>query len=75
MRSQSLPSIRKYQQKFHDSVPHRKQILVEHAERPGEVPSDAVVTAEQARSALGRSIATELDVGLADEVDGGTKEE
>ena len=29
----------------------RKQTLVEHTHRPGEVPSDAVVTAEQTESA------------------------
>ena len=40
----------------------------------GEVPQNAGVTAEQAESALGRTLATELDLDLMDAVDADTKE-
>ena len=53
----------------------RKQTLVEYTQHPGEVPRDAVVTAEQAESALGRTMATELDIDISGAVDGDTKEE
>ena len=38
-----------------------KAALVEHAAVVGEMPDDGVVTAEQAVSALGRAMATEID--------------
>ena len=60
---------------FHSCPQQRKQTLVEHTQHPGEVPPGAVVTAEQAESALGRSMATELDVDISEAVDGDTKEE
>ena len=53
----------------------RKPVLVEHTQQVGEVPQHAAVTAEQAESALGRSVATELDEDLVDAVDADTKEE
>ncbi len=53
----------------------QKTILLEHAASVGEVPGNARVSAEQAESALGRTIATELDVDYADAVDADTKEE
>ena len=49
--------------------------LVEHTQRPGEVSSGAQATAEQAESALGRTMATELDVDISEAVDADTKEE
>ena len=49
--------------------------LVEHTEEIGQVPEHAIVTAEQAESALGRTLATEIDIDLADTVDLDTKEE
>ena len=39
--------------------------LVEHTYAIGQVPENAVVTAEQAESALGRTLATEIDIGKA----------
>ena len=47
--------------------------LVEHTQRPGEVPSGVEVTAEQAESALGRTMATELNADISEAVDGDTK--
>ena len=38
-------------------------------EQPGEVPHNAVITAEQAESALGRNLATEWDEDLLEQVD------
>ena len=58
-----------------DRSRQRKQTLVEHTQRPGEVPSGVEVTAEQAESALGRTIATELNADISEAVDGDTKEE
>ena len=58
-----------------DSTRQRKQTLVEHTQHPGEIPSGMEVTAEQAESALGRTMATELDVEISDTVDADTKEE
>ena len=52
-----------------------KTILLEHAASVGEIPRNARVSAEQAESALGRTIATELDVDYTDAVDADTKEE
>ena len=49
--------------------------LVQHTQEIGQVPENAVVTAEQAESALGRTLATEIDIDLADAVDPDTKEE
>ena len=49
--------------------------LVEHTHEIGQVPETALVTAEQAESALGRTIATEIDVDFDDAVDPDTKEE
>ena len=59
----------------HDSSRKRKQTLVEHTHYPGEVPSGVEVTAEQAESALGRTIATELAVDILEAPDADTKEE
>ena len=42
----------------------RKAPLVEHAAAVGEMPESGVVAAEQAESALGRTMATELDQGI-----------
>ena len=53
----------------------RKAALVEHAAAVGEIPDDGVVTAEQAESALGRTMATELDQDMLDALDPDTKEE
>ena len=53
----------------------QKPYLVEHTASVGEVPENAVVTPEQAESALGRTLATELDVDYSDAVDADTKEE
>ena len=60
---------------IHDSSRQRKQTLVEHTQHPGEVPSGVDVTAEQAESALGRTMATELDVEISEAADADTKEE
>ena len=49
--------------------------LVEHTYAIGQVPENAVVTAEQAGSALGRTLTTEIDIDPADTVDADTKEE
>ena len=38
-------------------------------EQPGEVPHNAVITAEQAESALGRNLATEWDEDLLEQID------
>merc|ERR1711994_305817 len=43
--------------------------LVEHTHEIGQVPENAVVTAEQTESALGRTLANEIDINLADTVD------
>ena len=53
----------------------RKAALVEHAAAVGEIPDDGVVTAEQAESALGRTMATEIDQDMLDALDPDTKEE
>ena len=53
----------------------RRASLVEHAAAVGEIPESGVVTAEQAESALGRTMATELDQDMLDAVDADTKEE
>lgn len=53
----------------------RKQTNVEHTQRLGASPSGVEVTAEQAEGALGRTMATELDVDISEAVDGDTKEE
>ena len=58
-----------------DCSRQRKQLLVEHTPHPGEVPPGAIVTAEQAESALGRTMASELDADMAEAGDGDTKEE
>ena len=58
-----------------DSTRQRKQTLIEHTQHPGEFPFGMQVTAEQAESALGRTMATELDVEISDTVDADTKEE
>ena len=41
----------------------------------GEIPQNARVTPEQAESALGRTLTTEMDTDYADAVDADTKEE
>ena len=41
----------------------------------GELPENAQVTAEQAESALGRTMTTEVDLDMLDAVDADTKEE
>ena len=48
---------------IHDTARKQKQTLVEHSYQPGEVPAGAEVTAEQAESALGCTMATVLDGG------------
>ena len=53
----------------------RKAALVEYAAAVGEIPDNGVVTAEQAESALGRTMATELDQDMLDALDPDTKEE
>ena len=53
----------------------RRASLVEHAAGTGEIPDTGVVTAEQAESALGRTLATELDQDMFDTIDADTKEE
>ena len=58
-----------------DRNQRRKQTLVEHIQRPGEIPSGVEVTAEQAESALGHTIATELNADISEAVDDDTKEE
>jgi len=45
------------------------------AQTVGEIPQNALVTAEQAESALGRTVATELDVDISEAVDADTNEE
>ena len=60
---------------LHCPSQQRKQTLAEHTQHPGEVPPEAVVTAEQAESALGRIMATELDIDVSEAVDDDTKEE
>ena len=52
-----------------------KAALVEHAAVVGEMPDDGVVTAEQAESALGKTLATEIDQDMLDALDPDTKEE
>ena len=46
--------------------------LVGHTQQPGEIPQDAVVTAVQAKSALGRNAATELDLDIDEAADADT---
>ena len=60
---------------IHDRSRKGKQTLVEHTQHPGEVPSGVEVTAEQSESALGRTMATELEVEISEAVDADTKEE
>ena len=60
---------------FQSEAPRARPALVEHTQDIGQVPDNAVVTAEQAESALGRTIATEIDIDYADAVDADTKEE
>ena len=48
---------------------------MEHTEEIGQVPEHAIVTAAQAESALGRTLAADIDIDLADTVDLDTKEE
>ena len=56
--------------------PQEKKVpLVEHTHGPGEIPDDAVVTAEQAESALGRTIATEFEIGINEAADADTQQE
>ena len=52
-----------------------KAPLVEHAAAVGAMPESGVVTAEQAESALSRTMATELDQNMLDTLDADTKEE
>ena len=47
-------------------------MLGEHTQKPGDMPPDAEATAEQAESALGRSMATELNADISDAVDADT---
>ena len=62
-----------------DDLPDRprpeKPVLLEHAASVGEIPQNSCVSAEQAESALGRTIATEIDIDCTDAVDADTKEE
>ena len=60
---------------FGERARPQKALLVEHAASVGEIPQNAVITAEQAESALGRTAATELDIDMPDAVDGDTREE
>ena len=53
----------------------QQPLLIEHAACVGEIPQNARVTPEQAESALGRSLTTEMDTDYADAVDADTKEE
>ena len=52
-----------------------KAALAGHAAAVGEIPDDGPVTAEQAESTLGRTMATELDQDMLDALDPDTKEE
>ena len=52
----------------------QKPLLVEHAATVGEIPQNARVSPEQAESALGRTVATEIDIDYPDAVDADTKE-
>ena len=47
----------------------KKQVLVPREDGVGEMPFDAVVTAEQAESALGHNLATELDQEMLETLD------
>ena len=60
---------------IHDTARKQKQTLVEHSYQPDEVPAGAEVTAEQAESALGRTMATELDGELPEAADADTTAE
>ena len=60
---------------FDERPREQKTVLVEHAGTVGEIPQNALVTAEQAESALGRTVATELDVDISEAIDADTKEE
>ena len=53
----------------------KRRSLVRYPEQLGEVPHDAVVTAEQAESALGRNLATEWDEDLLEQLDMDQREE
>ena len=53
----------------------QKPLLVEHAATVGEIPQNARVSPEQAESALGRTLATEIDMDYPDAVDADTREE
>ena len=53
----------------------QKPFLVEHAATVGEIPQNAHISPEQAESALGRTLATEVDIDYSDAVNAGTKEE
>ena len=53
----------------------RQAPLIEHAAAVGEIPENGIVTAEQAESAHGRTMATELDLDMLDALDADTKEE
>ena len=52
-----------------------KQVLVEHAGGAADVPPDAIVTAEQAESALGHVQATDLDADIVESLDEDQNEE
>jgi len=52
-----------------------KQLLVEHTGGPADVPPDAIVTPEQAESALGHVQATDHDADVFDTLDEDQKEE
>ena len=53
----------------------QKPLLVEHAATVGEIPQNTWVSPEQAESALGKTVATEIDIDYPDAVDADTKEE
>ena len=48
---------------------HREKWLLPEQQQLGEVPPDAIVTAEQAESALGRAQGTEFDEDLFETID------
>ena len=48
---------------FQSNAVAARPVLVEHTYEIGQVPENAVVTAEQAESALGRTLATESAFG------------
>ncbi len=53
----------------------KRRPLVQFPEQLAEMPHDAVVTAEQAESALGRNLATESDEDLLEQIDMDQREE